>query len=185
MNVDPDDRRVRLGFDVLTLPEGTGGAGHALRTVVLDGVSRLVGSLRLGRWDQLDAEVVALSVEELSEAVRSFGATPLYGWEFFDTPDESWRRWAGRLSLDVRWSAVDARHTLRLFKEARQHGEDRHLDLPAWFTTVSVYDADEHEVSLDDFAAGGKRWWDAMYSGDPRTKSSGIVPAGKRTEEGA
>ena len=32
------------------------------------------------------------------------------------------------------------------------------------------------EVSLEDFAAGGKRWWDALFQNDPRTLSSGIVP---------
>lgn len=64
-------------------------------------------------------------------------------------------------------------HTLILFQE---FGDESHLDLCFWFDDLSVFTPDYEEIPLDEFAAAGKRWWDALYARDPRTSKSGIVP---------
>lgn len=176
MDLDAEHRRVALGFDVLTLPDGPGGSGHAWTTLVFGDVARIVVSFRRGRWDDEDAPVVSLSVEDVAKVVESFGELPIYGWEFFDLAEESWARWANRLSVDVRWRDETPRHSITVFKEGWQDGDPPHLDCRIWFDTLDAYAAERQPVSLDEFAAGGKRWWDAMYAGDERTRTSGIVP---------
>jgi hypothetical protein len=52
------------------------------------------------------------------------------------------------------------------------------LYVRVWFDTLAAYDGAGAEIPLDVFTAGGERWWNAMYSGDERTKSSGIYPLG-------
>jgi hypothetical protein len=32
------------------------------------------------------------------------------------------------------------------------------------------------EFALEEFAAGGVRWWDGLYANDPRTAGHGIAP---------
>jgi hypothetical protein len=172
-------REIALDFDVLTLPEGSGGTGHARVTVHLHDVSRIVASLRLGRWDDTAAEVVTLSLDELPATIAAFGGQPIYGWEFFDLPEDSWRRWRDRLSIDARWDRLPAGHSLELFQEGWDNGRQQHLDVRVWFRRLSIYD--EHGQLLDPeaFAQSGRRWWDAMYAGDERTKNAGIVPLKK------
>jgi hypothetical protein len=113
----------------------------------------------------------------LSDAVRSFGVSQLYGWEFFDPPEASFERWRDRLSLDVVLHEGSHEHCLYLFKEASM-GPDRHLDLVLWFGGFAAHDYHWHPLSLTELAAGAKRWWSALHSADPRTQGHGIVPAG-------
>ncbi|MEZ5244969.1 MAG: hypothetical protein R2707_07725 [Acidimicrobiales bacterium] len=175
--VDADRRRIALAFDVLTLPAGSGGSGHEKVSVVLVDVDRVVASHRLGRWDDDEAVVLPFGHSELSAVVRAFGGSSVYGWEFFDTPDEHWTRWSNRLSLDEQWTPGVSAHTIELFQEGHIDGSDHHLDFRAWFDRLEVHAEDGRPISLDEFAAGGKRWWDAMNAGDVRTSSAGIYPA--------
>jgi hypothetical protein len=39
-----------------------------------------------------------------------------------------------------------------------------------------VFTPEHEEIALDDFAAGGVRWWDGLYANDPRTAGHGIAP---------
>jgi hypothetical protein len=170
-----DKREIALGFEVLTLPEGAGGSGHASVTLVLEGVTGVVASFRRGRWNDEDAEVVPLTADEIPAVVASFGGQPIYGWEFFDQPEGSWARWQNRLSLEAHWNACRAAHSLRVFQESLQ-GPARHLDLGFWFERIEVRDVDDRALDLEEFTLGGRRWSDAMIAGDERTKQSGIVP---------
>jgi len=52
---------------------------------------------------------------------------------------------------------------------------DLHLDIRVWFETLSI-STRGHRIDLTDFAAGGVRWWDALYAGDPATQGHGIFP---------
>jgi hypothetical protein len=176
IRLDRTDRRIALGVDVLRLPPGPGGDGVARVSLVLVDVARFVVSYRLGRWDDDAAEVVPCAEDELPELLRGFGGQPVYGWEFFDIEKPSWVRWADRLCLDARWAPGPATHDLTLFQEQRRDGQDRHLDFRAWFERVELFDMDAHRLDLDEFAAGGKRWWDGFYAGDPRTQGFGMYP---------
>lgn len=109
-------------------------------------------------------------------AVREFGGTPIYGWEFVDPPEKSWAHWRARLSLDDVLSTEPAGHVLDLFQEGAT--VNRHLDLRLWFNDLSVVDRHGREIELEQFVAGGVRWWDALYAGDSRTDGHGIVPFG-------
>jgi hypothetical protein len=135
-------------------------------------LGRVAASLRDGRWDDEQAPVVPLEIEELEAAVAAFGQLPIYGWEFLDVPEEkNFESWCDRLSLDWRSGPGGLAHTLDLFQEG-----DRHLDLRLWFDELRIFGPDRAEIALDDFVAGGVRWWDALHAGDPRTAGHGIIP---------
>ena len=60
-----------------------------------------------------------------------------------------------------------------------QEGTEAHLGLCIWFDSFEVRTVAGKLISLEEFCDGGRRWWDAMYAGDPRTRGHGIVPAGE------
>ena len=103
--------------------------------------------------------------------IQSFGGLPIYGWEFFDTDEKDFPRWADRLSLDYR-TDVETAHSITVFQEA----SDRHLDVCLWFSRLEIKDPSGEGISMEAFIAGGRRWWDALYKGDERTSDSGIIP---------
>src|SRR4051794_30089936 len=140
------------------------------RTLRLTGVARIAGSLRAGWWDDPDAAVLPLDPEGLREVLRRRGGCPIYGWKFVDTND-SFDRWRDRLSFDWRYPGAGGHH-LSLFQAM---GDSHHLDLRVWFAELSVVDGAGAPVSLDDFIASGRRWWEAMYAGARSDRAPGIV----------
>lgn len=170
-----DKRTVGITFRVLTLPPEGPPPTDSRVSMVLSPVGRLAASYRHGRWDDPAASVEPFPIERLLEVVQSFKGCPIYGWEFFDIPDEkdiaSWRK---RLSLDLRTQPDGNKHSLTLFQET-QAGTDRILDLKIWFDEIRILRPDYSSIPLDEFIAGGKRWWDGLYKGDPRTQGQGIV----------
>jgi hypothetical protein len=142
--------------------------------LLLRPVGRVCASLRHGRWDDANAPVEPFRIDELLAVLGRVGGHAVYGWEFFDVPEEKdFARWKDRLSLDWEAPGDSGRsHTLVLFQEA----DKAHLDLCFWFDHLVIYTASYEETPLDDFAAAGKRWWDALYADDPRTAGAGIVP---------
>jgi len=142
---------------VLTLPPDDGPSPDDNRVQVLLGpVGRLAASLRGGRWDDASAPVEEFAVQRLLEIVMSFEGLAIYGWEFFDRPEaDNFSAWRDRLSLDWRSAPAGLSHTLDLFQE----GFDRHLDLRIWFDELRVFTPEHEELALDEFAAGGVRWW--------------------------
>jgi hypothetical protein len=174
--VEAPTRQGRFTFRVLTLALDGEEPADRVVSLVLGGVTRVAASLRLGRWDDEQARVEPFTLDELSAVVRSFNGLPIYGWEFIDPPEESWSTWSTRLSLDQRWNPSDSSHVLDVF-QAGGPGPERHLDLRIWFGDLSVSARDGAPITLDEFAAGGVRWWDALYAGDPATWGHGIVPA--------
>ncbi len=138
-------------------------------------VGRISASLRHGEWDDETADVEPFSLEQLSEVVLSFHGLPIYGWEFIDPAEGSWQRWRDRLSLDETLGAHGTAHHIDLFQAG---GTTRHLDLRVWFDDLIVYDMAHTILSIEDFVAGGRRWWDALYAGDDRVQGHGIIPMG-------
>ena len=59
-----------------------------------------------------------------------------------------------------------------------------HLDFRAWFSDLSVLDSAGQRLDLDEFIAGGMRWWDAMYAGERSDLAPGIVAAGPPAARG-
>jgi hypothetical protein len=172
MEVDTDRRIAAATFFVLTLPEQGEPPDDARVQFIFSPVGRVAASLRLGRWDDATAEVVRFPIEELLPVAHSFGGLPIYGWEFFDAHDKDFPRWADRLSVDWRDGADGLSHSITLFQEAN----NKHLDICLWFDSFVIKDSQGQGLQLEEFIAGGQRWWDGLYSGDSRTSNQGIIP---------
>jgi len=157
-------------FALLTLPESGPVTEDRRLQFRFEEVGRVAASLRLGHWDEATAAVQVFPVEQLLAVVKSFGGCAVYGWRFIDLEADI-AKWEDRLSFDWRCPDQPKAHSIRLF----QVGRNRHLDLAIWFSNLRFFTADQREVLLADVIAGGKRWWDAFYAGDPRTKGFGII----------
>ena len=169
---------VRVHLEVLTLPpEGPPPAERRV-TIVLDDVGRIAASLRAQKWDDLEPTVFPLDLDTLAPTVASYGGGELHGWEFFDLPDSSWTQWRELLSLDTTLGGGgrggDRPHLLEL---SQQEGIDpRELDIRIWFGALTVLDGSGAEIPIDEFIAGGQRWWDAHNQCDPRATADGVAP---------
>jgi len=164
-------RRVAIiGLSALTLPEEGPPSDDARIELRLLPAGRITAAL-------VDSEgrVRSFGIERLSDVVRDFGGQPIYGWEFFDPPSIHMTAGSGHLSLDFRAQGTSLNHTLHLFQEDRP----QKLDVCVWFDQLDVRDRSSNALSLDEVIAGGRRWWDGLHSGDPRTRASGIHPLKK------
>jgi hypothetical protein len=173
--VDPI-RRIAAGtFRVLTLPENGPSFDDSRVQMILKPVGRVAASLRNGHWDDEGAPTVLFELKNLLNIVQSFEGQPIYGWEFFDVHEKELARWGKRLSLDWRSGSDGLSRSICVFQESGK-GPSRHLDLCIWFDEIQIRRSDYTIVSLDEFTSGGRRWWDALFSGDNRTEGHGIVP---------
>jgi hypothetical protein len=164
-------------FVCLTLPADGPEPADSRRQFIFHRVGRIAASLRLGRWDDVDAAVEPFQVSDLLPVVQSFGCQPIYGWEFFNVHKKELSQWGKSLSLDLRPDNGSMKNSISLFQEAAKC--DKHLDLCLWFESFAIRDANGNDIALDDFIAGGVRWWEAMHAGDKRTEGHGIVSAGE------
>lgn len=176
--LNEERQMAQVWLDCLALTPSGDEPDDSLFCFWLNGVTRIAASLRNGHWDDQAAEVVPFDISDLTEIVYSFGGTPVHGWEFFDPPDESWAHWRERLSLNHVIPGPGGLHVLDLFQE---EGIERHLDLRLWFAEVWISQRDGPFIPAEEISTAARRWWDAMYAGDPRVRHHGIVPAGNWT----
>lgn len=178
VELDPKRGLVGVTLSVLTLPDDhSPEPADPRRQLILTHVGRVAAALRNARWDDLSAPCLPLAASDLLSVVQSFRGQPIYGWQFINDDDPAWHEWKTRLSLDVQLDSSSATNRISLFQE--DVNPDRHLDIWIWFEDLIVRDAYGNTISLDDFIAGGARWWEAMHAGDPRTQGHGIVSGGK------
>jgi hypothetical protein len=180
LQVDRIARTATVWFDVLTLPEEGPASANTVVALVLGGVTRVAVSLREGRWNDQHATVTPVTLDRLDAVVRAFGGQPIYGSEFIDPTEELWAHWRQRLSLDDVLSAEAAHHVVQLFQEGSD--ADRILELRLWFTELGVVDREGRHIVLEEFVGGGRRWWDALSAGDPRTAGHGIFTPSVTTD---
>ncbi len=128
---------------------------HVVRLVLVP-VGRVAASLRHGRWDDQSAMVEQLTLDQLDDAVKRFGAQEIYGWRFFDAA-EAHNDWLDRLSLDWRSTPGGTRHGASLFQEWGLPGALQHLDIRLWFDELRIFNLAMNMVPLADFVAGGVR----------------------------
>jgi len=147
----------------------------------LTGVGRVAAALRDAYWDDTSAETIPFDASELLAIVQSFGGQPVYGWEFINNEDRAFDQGRHRLSLDIKVESGSLDNRITLFQGGST--PRRHLDLWIWFDGMLIRDAVGTTIDIGDFAAGGKRWWDAMYAGDSRTSGHGIVAGGIDSEQ--
>jgi hypothetical protein len=183
---------VRLLFVVLTLPEEGPEPPDRRHLLSFTGVSRIVASLRKGGAADRPEEqglvdraegggegaagvVVPLVLEDLPSTVRSFGCQPVYGWSFFDVTDPNRAAWRSQPSIDFTVGQGRGEHSIDVFQvDPRPEEHGRRLDLRLEFDELKVLDARGRTVPLDEFVAGGRRWWAALRAGDPRVQGHGI-----------
>ena len=177
LSIDQPARSVSALMTVLARDAAGAEALDPRRTLRFTGVSRVVASYRAGPWDDAAAPALPLDADGLHELLRRSGGTPVYGWEFVDADDRSWPDWRTRLSLDLTLGGPGGHH-VTLFQDLQGKA---HLDLRAWFSDLAVLDGNGSGLDLDEFIAGGVRWWDAMYAGERSDLAPGIV--GLRPEE--
>jgi hypothetical protein len=172
VEVAPYSRVAGVTFRVLALSEAGSEPSDRRVQFRFSPVGRVAASLREGHWDDATAPVVPVALEALLPTVQSFGGLPIYGWEFFDCHERDLPRLANRLSLDWTSGTDGLSHSISLF----QDGGNRILDLYLWFDSLEIRDPEDRPIPLASFIAAGKRWWDAFYAGDERTKGHGMVP---------
>jgi hypothetical protein len=171
----PSHNVVATTFSVLTLPDDKSPeSSNPQRQIILTDVGRIAAALRDSRWNDLSASAIPFEMSELLSVVQSFGGRPIYGWEFINNRDQAFEHWKDKLSLDFVPSHGAVDNCLMLFQEGAT--TNRHLDLWIWFSEMLIRDPAGKIIPLSDFTAGGKRWWDALHAGDPRTNGHGIVP---------
>jgi hypothetical protein len=113
-----------------------------------------------------------LAVGELLATVQSFGGLSIFGWEYIDVHAKQLEKWGDRMSPNRTSGDDGLSHSITVFEDSG----DRILDLCVWFDNVEVRDPQGRSIPLDSSIAGGKRWWDAFYAGDERTKGYGMAP---------
>ena len=174
VEVDAAAGRLQLALEVLTLP--TDGPAPIDTKVLLTftGVTRVAASLRIQRWDDVDARVLPLSLDQLDEAIESFGGGGLHGWEFIDLDDSGWALWSELLSFDT---VLDQRIAAHVIEFSQEEGIDpRELDVRVWFDKITVTDLGGKEIPMAEFIEGGRRWWAAHDSGDARASKADVAP---------
>jgi hypothetical protein len=164
--VDLERRIAEVTLGVLRLPP----AGEPREDPRVQVLLRPIGRV-WARRTLPGGEVIPLELADLLPTVESFGGCPIYGWEFFDTslPDLS----KTGLSTRVELGNSGLTHSLYLFQAGGLNGN---LDLWIWFDELIFQTPQGATVPLAEVIAGGKRWWDALHAGDPRTASACIFP---------
>jgi hypothetical protein len=162
--IDEARRIAAITLDCLTLPPEGPAPEDSRVQVLLRPVGR-VCAVHLSPT----GSVLPLVLSQLLPTVQSFGGMPIYGWQFVDVAFTQ----PAQCSLDLSLGSDGLTHNLYLFQEAGIPGD---LDLWIWFDELSLHRADGTSVRLDDFIGGGRRWWDGLYAGDPRTAGKGVAP---------
>ncbi len=174
VQVAVDGSRADVKLAVLSWDPTTDEPAYPTVELSLTPIGRVVAALRASAWNDIDATAEPIDLETLSEVVRSFGPTQLYGWDYIDADTKNWGFWEAHPSLDKEFSETGRTHYIHLFKES--HLPDRILDLRIWFDELLTLDRHGRPIDLDEFIRRGVAWWDALYAGDSRTSAAGIIP---------
>ncbi|GGN88582.1 hypothetical protein [Nocardia rhizosphaerihabitans] len=174
VEVDATAGRLQLALEVLTLPADGPAPTEAKVLLTFTGVTRVAASLRIQRWDDIEARVLPLTLDQLDEAIESFGGGGLHGWEFIDLDDSGWTLWSELLSFDT---VLDQRIAAHVIEFSQEEGIDpRELDVRVWFDKITVTDLGGKEIPMAEFIEGGRRWWAAHDSGDARASKADVAP---------
>lgn len=170
LSFDADAAEARLLVEVLALPEAGPIDRDPRRVLVLSGVASIEVILRAEGDDGLGQVLPLESLGALEEFFTSLGqADAMYGWEFIDR-GEAGGVWDVPASLSVVSSEPQAAgHTLHWFTECGRPGPGPEKDWEHFFLqgvirfgNLRVERADARPVPLEEFAADGRRWWDAF-----------------------
>ncbi len=173
LRVNPSSAETLVTLQVMSWDETADVPAYPTVDVVLSPTGRISAALRYSRWDDRDAAAEPLNLDGLIEAIDGLGSTPLYGWDYIDRVVTDWDFWQDRLSFDETIFDASTPHYIHLFKES--YAPEQILDLRVWFKDLHIQTSLGQVIELEEFIRLGVRWWDAMYAGDQRTSSTGIV----------
>jgi len=163
----PEKRAVGFALHVLTLPESGPESDDIARGLVLFGVSRVFASYRKGRWNDEQAEVVPLTMEELVELPTKLGPQAIYGSDFIDPDSSQLDQDVSRPSIDLIWDEREAPHCASVSKEP---GSQDYLGMWVWFTEAQIQTAEGKTIDIRKAGDGARRWCDSLRAGDDRTR---------------
>jgi hypothetical protein len=150
---------------------------------VLSGVASVEVILRADGDDGLGPVLPLESLDVLETFFASLGqADAMYGWKFIDRGDVG-EDWDVAASLSAMSSEPHAAgHTLHWFTECGRPGPEKDwerflLQGVIRFGNLRVERADARPVSLEEFAADGRRWWDAFQRRDSRLSGDAQMQA--------
>ena len=172
-----DGPNVIVQIRALTYPPD-GAPEAALFTLCLVNFGRIAASLRRGNWNDDLAPILLLNADSLNFDLQAHLGHDLYGWDFFNSNEDTRKTWISRLSLNLEQNTGSQMNSLDLFQDGPCH-----LDLCVWFDHLKIFRADGCEVNPEHFGRDGKAWWDTFYRGDPRTSQTGIVPSKSDNQE--
>jgi hypothetical protein len=174
LSFDTDAAEARLLVEVLALPETGPLEWDPRRVLVMSGVASIEVILRADLDDRLGPVLPMESLGALEKFFTSLGqADAMYGWKFIDRRDVG-EDWDVPASLSAMSSEPQAAsHTLHWFTECgrpgpKQDWERFYLQGVIRFGNLRVERADARLVSLEEFVADGRRWWDAFEGRDSR-----------------
>jgi len=180
VDLDPAAATARLLLHVLALPERGPIDPDPRRALTLTGVSDFQVLLRK---DPFGGDFgPAIPIQDLDELASLFGRLvrfqPMYGWRFLNNLDLT-GDWPPEPSLNLRLRPEPAAHTLYWFTECSQDADSFFcLEGVIWFDGLQVERADRIPVSVQQFAADGRRWWAGLRANDPRVSSEAQIAAG-------
>jgi hypothetical protein len=186
LRYDADAGEARLLIEVDALPEAGPIDPDPRRVVVMSPVESIEVTLRTHRVDGYGPVMPLDSFDDLERFFAGLKwANAMYGWEFVDVADPG-PAWQVEPSLQARRGGGVAAHSLRWFTECGKtsgDGEPRSYVLQGvvWFADLRVERADARPVSLEEFAADARRWWDAFQGRDARVS----VAAQRQAHAGA
>lgn len=160
-------RRASVTLELLSLPPTETATVKRAVELLLFPIGRLLVSL------SEEGTAGKVTIQTVSALVESFRGQAIYGWEFIDPPNLDMARLQNPLSLDYRTGeVVGSTHVIHLFQDSK----GRQLDILMWFDDLCVKGIDGPEIAVEEVIAGGKRYWDAVFAGDSRTREGGIEP---------
>lgn len=171
IKLSSDKKKMAMTFDVLSLP-----SQDKVKLIdqkiflILYNIGRIAISLKKGNWDDKNAKIIKLSIDNFAEVLKKNCGYPIYGNDFFNCEKNDFVTWKERLSLNIVNEDGSVKNTLDIFQEGKNH-----LDMRIWFEGLKILSLHQNEISIEDFIAGGKRWWGAFYKKDKRTQEHGII----------
>jgi hypothetical protein len=179
VDLDQAAATARLLLHVLALPEQGPIDPDPRRAMTLTGVSDFQLLLR---HDPCGGEFgPAIPVADLKELVSLFAQLdrfePMYGWRFVDDLDLT-GDWPPQPSLTLRLRPDPAAHSLYWFTECAQDEDSFCLEGVIRFDGLRVERADATPVTVEQFAADGRRWWTGLHANDPRVSGEAQIAAG-------
>jgi hypothetical protein len=158
-------RSFMVDLGVLKLPSSEGETHELLVQLRLWPVGRVLATLT-----DVSGRPISLTLSELTSEVACFGGLALYGGAFFDVPPPA--KATSEPRLDVALSDSPSMHSIYLF----QQNAHKVVDVWIWFDDLEFRNMDGKLLQPSWLVTEAKRWWDALWTGDPRTAKAGIYP---------